>query len=236
VLIEENQVHGDFEDHCWRDVIDAGTLEIYKRYERDIRVGEKPALLAVDLYNLVYQGGARPIQEIYREHGSTCGEYAWAAIAPTQRLFAAARAAGIPIIYSTDDLQAKLHSQANRRRFDEQSFAIKEEFRPQAGDLVITKQRASVFHGTPLIARLNELGVRSLIVCGESTSGCVRATVVDAVSYGYPSVVVEECTFDRHLLSHKISLFDLHHKYAGVMHLDEVVAQLEAPGGRQKAA
>ncbi|MSQ50650.1 MAG: isochorismatase family protein [Betaproteobacteria bacterium] len=226
----------DFEDHCWKDVIDANTLDIYQRYQRVIRIGERPALLVVDLYNLVYQGGARPVHELYREHGSTCGEYAWAAIEPTRILLKAARAAGIPVIYSTDDLQAKLHSQANRRKFDGQSFAIKEEFRPQPGDTVITKERASVFHGTPMIARLNELGVESLVVCGESTSGCVRASVVDAVSYGYPAVLVEECTFDRHLLSHKISLFDLHHKYAGVMHLDEVLAHLDGLSASRRAA
>ncbi len=217
----------DFEDHCWKDVIDAEALEVYRGYERDIHIGAKPALLAIDLYNLVYQGGARPVHEIFMEHRGTCGEYAWNAIAPTQRLFRAARAAGIPIIYSTDDLAAKLHARARRRSFDEQSFMIKEEFSPRPGDLVITKQRASVFHGTPIIANLNELGVKSLIVCGESTSGCVRASVVDAVSYGYDTVVVEECTFDRHLLSHKISLFDLHHKYAGVMHANEVIAHLD---------
>ncbi len=220
----------DFEDHCWKDVVDARALEVYRGYERDIAIGEKPALLVIDLYKLVYQGGAQPVHEIHREHRGSCGEYAWNAIAPTQRLFRSARAAGIPIIYSTDDLQAKLRAQArgkSNRRFDEQSFVIKEEFTPQPGDLVITKQRASVFHGTPIISNLNELGVKSLIVCGESTSGCVRASVVDAVSYGYDTVVVEECTFDRHLLSHKISLFDLHHKYAGVVPIDDVIAHLD---------
>ena len=217
----------DFEDHCWKDVVDAAALDVYRGYEREIRIGEKPALLAIDLYKLVYRGGARPVHEIHREHRGSCGEYAWNAIAPTQRLFRAARAAGIPIIYSTDDLAAKLRAKSRRRSFDEQSFVIKEEFTPRPGDLVITKQRASVFHGTPIISNLNELGVKSLIVCGESTSGCVRASVVDAVSYGYDTVVVEECTFDRHLLSHQISLFDLHHKYAGVMHVDEVIAHLD---------
>ena len=214
----------DFEDHCWLDVIDPKDLEVYRGYERPIHIGDRPALLAVDLYRSVYAGGARPVHEIHREHRGSCGEYAWSAIAPTQRLFTAARAAGLPIIYSTDDLQAKLRNRsAGSRRFDEQSFLIKEEFAPHPGDIVVTKQRASVFHGTPMVSILNELGVRSLIVCGESTSGCVRASVVDAVSHGYPTVVVEECTFDRHLLSHKIALFDLHHKYAGVMHLDEVL-------------
>jgi nicotinamidase-related amidase len=68
-------------------------------------------------------------------------------------------------------------------------------------------------------------------VCGESTSGCVRASVVDAYSYGFHTVVVEEGCFDRSLLSHKVNLFDLHHKYADVMHVDEVVRALRPFNG-----
>jgi maleamate amidohydrolase len=105
-------------------------------------------------------------------------------------------------------------------------YAIKAEFKPQAGDVVITKQRASGFYGTPLMAHLTGLGIRTVIVCGESTSGCVRASAVDAYSNGFHVVLVEECCFDRSLLSHKVNLFDLHHKYADVMHVDEVVAHL----------
>jgi len=95
-------------------------------------------------------------------------------------------------------------------------------------DVVITKQRASVFFGTPLMAHLTQLGVQSLIICGESTSGCVRASAVDAYSNGFHVVLVEECCFDRSLLSHKVNLFDMHHKYADVMHVGEVIAHLEA--------
>ena len=61
--------------HCWDDVISAGAREMYRPYERERRVGERPALLAIDLYNLVYE----------RDHPSSCGEFAWAAIAPTRR-------------------------------------------------------------------------------------------------------------------------------------------------------
>ena len=88
--------------------------------------------------------------------------------------------------------------------------------------------RASGFFGTPLVAHLTQAGVDTVIVCGESTSGCVRASVADAYSYGFHVVVVEECTYDRSLLSHKVNLFDMHHKYADVMHLDEVAEHLEA--------
>ena len=217
----------DFEDHCWKDVIDAKTLEVYRGYERAIGIGDQPALLAIDLYQRVYQGGARPVHELHRQHRGTCGEHAWNAIEPTLRLFEAARAAGLPVIYSTDDLAAKLRE---GRRFEAHAFDIKEEFAPRPGDLVITKQHASVFHGTPLVSNLNQLGVRSLIVCGESTSGCVRATVVDAVSYGFDTVVVEECTFDRSELSHKVSLFDIHMKYGDVVTLDDAASYLAGTG------
>ena len=75
-------------------------------------------------------------------------------------------------------------------------------------------------------AFLPHVAVRSLIVCGESTSGCVRASCVDGCSSGYHVVVVKEYTFDRSALIHKINLFDLHHKYADVLSLAEVVAHL----------
>ena len=88
--------------------------------------------------------------------------------------------------------------------------------------MVIFKERASGFFGTPLVAHLTQLGCDSLIVCGESTSGCVRASCVDGYSLGYHVSIVEECVFDRSTLSHKVNLFDMHHKYTDVMKLEEV--------------
>jgi maleamate amidohydrolase len=88
---------------------------------------------------------------------------------------------------------------------------------PVEGELVIYKKRASAFFGTPLCAFLNEMDVDSLLFVGESTSGCLRSSVVEGWSYGYPSVVMAEGTYDRFLLNHKISLLDLHLKYATVV-------------------
>lgn len=101
---------------------------------------------------------------------------------------------------------------------------------------MIRKQRASIFQGTPLISHLNLLGVESLIVCGESTSGCVRASCVDGYSNGLHVSLVEDCTFDRHELVHKMNLFDLHHKYADVMKVDDVIAHLGAGSATKVAA
>ena len=228
-----------FEDHCWKDIVSEEILEIYQPYQRETFVGQRPALLAIDLYNLVFEGGPRPVREVVKEHKSACGLYAYNAIKPIQELFALARASGLPVIYTTtetrEEVNPKAVSATNRRpqKLDKKAFEIREEFKPQAGDLVIYKERASGFFGTPLIAHLTRLGVDSLIVCGESTSGCVRASVVDAYSNGFHTVVVEECCFDRSILSHKVSLFDLHHKYADVMHLEEVKSHFSRQGARK---
>ena len=222
-----------FEDHCWRDVVPAELLEVYSHYRREVFVGPDPALLAVDLYELAYQGGPRPVAEVAKTYPSSCGEYAWAAIASTERLFSAAHAAGIPVFYSTRDARPDSSPRtirATRRRetpVDPEVYAIKAEFKPRPGDVVVTKLRASAFFGTPLVAHLTQLGVRTVVVCGESTSGCVRATAVEAYSHGFHVVLVEECCFDRSPISHKINLFDMHHKYADVLHVDEVVRHLE---------
>jgi maleamate amidohydrolase len=219
----------DFEDHCWKDIVDPEIIEIYEPYRREVRVGRRPAVLAIDLYNKAYRGGNRPVREVNRLHAGSCGEHAWKALEPTRRLFAAARTAGLPVIYTTRHADTDgVHS--THRRMDgqvEELYHIKEELAPMPGELVVYKERASGFFGTPLIAHLRKLGVESLIVCGESTSGCVRASTVDAYSYGFHSVVVEECTYDRSLLSHKVNLFDLHHKYADVMHVEEVIEHLD---------
>jgi maleamate amidohydrolase len=223
-----------FENHCWRDIVAPDVLELYAHYEREVFVGPSPALLAIDLYELAYEGGARPVAELAMFYPSSCGENAWAAIEPTRRLFAAARAAGIPVFYSTMDVRPfgrpnGLNATKRRApRNDAEAYAIRPEFKPEPGDVVITKQRASAFFGTPLQAHLTQLGVKTVIVCGESTSGCVRATSVDAYSYGFHVVLAEECCFDRSILSHKVNLFDLHHKYADVLHIDQIEAHLRS--------
>jgi nicotinamidase-related amidase len=222
-----------FNDHCWQDVIPEADLRLYSGWRRETFVGPRPALLAIDLYDIVYRGGARPPIEINDQYPNTCGIFAHRAIAPTKQLFAAARRAGIPIFYCTQETRPNnrprgaVSTRSQRPTPTPDGFAIYHEFTPEASDVVIWKQRASAFQGTPLFSHLSILGVQSLIVCGESTSGCVRASAVDAYSNGFHVSLVEECTYDRAELTHKVNLFDLHHKYVDVMHLDEVVTHLD---------
>ena len=227
----------DFEDHCWKDIVDDEILEIYEPYRREVHVGRNPAVLAIDLYNKAYQGGSRPLREVNGRYPGSCGENG-NAIEPTRALLVAARKAGLPVIYTTRHADTDGVRSTNRRmgKEAEELYHIKEELTPLPGELVIYKERASGFFGTPLIAHLRKIGADSLIILGESTSGCVRASTVDAYSYGFHTVVVEECTYDRSMLSHKVNLFDLHHKYADVMHLDEVIEHLEGLERSRNAA
>ena len=224
----------DFEDHAWKDVVTPDDLELYAPYRRETYVGRRPAVLVVDLYNMAYAGGPGPVHEIAKEFPSACGDYAWDAVEPTKQLLALTRARGFPVIYTTSEDRKEARPQAtpttNRRTRStgDDPFGIFPAFERQPGDLTIYKQRASGFFGTSLIAHLTQNAVDTVIVCGESTSGCVRASVADAYSYGFHVVLVEECTYDRSLLSHKVNLFDMHHKYADVMHIDEVAERLEA--------
>jgi maleamate amidohydrolase len=113
-----------------------------------------------------------------------------------------------------------------RRRYD-----IIGEVAPIPGEVVLRKTTPSGFNGTPLLHHLNSLGVDTIIVAGESTSGCVRASVVDACSYRFRVIVVEDCVFDRHQATHAINLFDMHTKYADVLSLADVEAHLRSAAG-----
>ncbi len=148
----------DFEDHCWKDIVPPDMLEIYACYHRKIFVGPRPALLAIDLYEVVYRGGAAPRRPSSpRAIPIPAANTPMRAIEPTKRLFAAARAAGLPIFYSTGDARAdkpaelrdRDQAQSSRRSTRRTTPSARSSSRSRS-DVVITKQRASVFYGTPL--------------------------------------------------------------------------------------
>ncbi len=94
------------------------------------------------------------------------------------------------------------------------------------GDLVVDKSYASAFYGTPMVSYLNGLGVDSILMTGGVTSGCVRATIIDAISRNYNVAVIEDCVFDRIEISHKVSLLDMWMKYCDVISLKEALEYL----------
>jgi nicotinamidase-related amidase len=215
-------------------------------HDRDRRVGfgKRPAVLNVDLYRWVFGDEPLPLLEGVELWPGYTGLAGWNAIPHIQRLLGEARAASVPILYVTGMAEedsgvtgwsAAIHHGAVRRGASEDPLAqdryrrryeIIGELAPEAGDVVLRKTAPSAFWGTPLMAQLNHLGIDTLLITGESTSGCVRASVVDAASYRFRVQVVEECVFDRHEACHAINLFDMHQKYADVISVDNAVEYL----------
>jgi maleamate amidohydrolase len=211
--------------------------------------GEKPALLLIDLYRWVFGDRPEPILEAMKKWPSSCGLEGWSAIPPIQKLLAKAREVGIPVVHTTGldgagvvprshrreaELQADKDPEAQqrlRRRYD-----IIDEVEPLPGEAVIRKASPSAFWGTPLIGHLNALHIDTIITCGESTSGCVRASVVDGCTYRFRMVVAEECVFDRHQATHAMNLFDMNQKYADVLALQEVLDYLDGWRSAQRGS
>ena len=220
--------------HTWEDVIDAEIRQIAGNYETRKGFRSRPALLCIDNYNAVFGDRPEPVLESMQRFPSSCGLAAWEALKPTKRLMEAARSAGIPVIHTTrDDLsQSGRSSLSSTKRVRHDSdpdwdHAFFPELVPADDELVIRKTRASAFFGTSLIAHLTQMDVNQLLVCGNSTSGCIRASVIEGFMHGFNVAVVEESVFDRNWLSHKVNLFDMNCKYADVVFLDDALGYLQ---------
>lgn len=205
-------------------------------------LGVRPALLVIDM-QVTACGYDKPIWEQLDEYSGACGPHAWNAIRVQQRLLPAARAAGVPVIYSKHIFHplSGLPAAAASNNFSalNPKSEVPPEVAMQPGDLLVEKQRPSCFAFTNLPLMLAHLGVDSLLVCGNSTSGCVRATCVDAPGFGIKVQVIEEATFDRIELSHAAALFDLQFKYCDVISADAAmaaIAGIAAGNGRAAVA
>lgn len=204
--------------------------------------GKRPCILVVDAnYDFVGREPVPVLEAAKRWHNSS-GAPAWAAVQQIKRLLAEARAVQIPVIYTNisrrpDKWDSGVWKWKNRRNFERAAgkeggiSPIVREIEPEAEDLVVLKHRPSAFFGTPALSHLIELGADTIIVCGGTTSGCVRASVVDAFSNNLRSIVVEDACFDRGEASHAISLFDMNAKYADVVSSDAVATYLRSLPG-----
>jgi maleamate amidohydrolase len=193
--------------------------------------GSKPAILNIDNYRSVAGDEPMDILEMIKTWPSSMGYEAWEALDNIADLLKTAREAGIPVAHvrgldpdaympgrvHPDDIadEAKKDRAIRGREFMAQAA-------PVPGEIVLEKASASAFFGTPLMAALNALDVDTLIVTGESASGCVRASVVDACTYRFKVVVAEDCVYDRHEACRAINLFDMNQKYADVKSLAEI--------------
>jgi maleamate amidohydrolase len=201
-------------------------------FDGRLQPGERPALVVIDFVNA------------YLHQGSPL----YAAVEPARdacvALLAAARAAGILVIHSN----VKFHPDGRdggvffrklpvlRCFLDPVLAAFGAGLEPQAGELVISKQYASAFFGTSLASTLTAARVDTLLIAGVTTSGCVRATALDACQHGFIPLVVREAVGDRPGGTHEANLFDLQRKYAEVLPLAQALSYLQGlrpdPSGR----
>jgi nicotinamidase-related amidase len=208
--------------------------------------GRRAAVLSVDNYRKAIGDKPEPLLESIKTWPGSTGLAGWEALEHTKELFRVAREVGLPVIHVTGLSQeesgmagwgARLGGRhaAPGKTPEEQDRArrrleIVEQAAPVPGEVVLRKTGPSAFFGTPLAAHLIGAGIDTLIVCGESVSGCVRATVVDGRSLRLNIIVVEDCVYDRHESTRAMNLFDMDQKYGDVISLTETVDWITASG------
>lgn len=205
------------------------TITAYRRKGLAGRLGfgRRPAILVVDL-----------ILGFTRQ-GSPLGSDLDAPVSATRRLLDAARSQDLPILFTTTVYEEglrdaglfprKVPSLSVLRRGTEE-VEIDSRLSRRADETLIEKKYASAFFGTALASELTALGVDTLIVCGATTSGCIRATVVDALQHGFLPIVPLECVGDRSAEAHRANLIDIEGKYGDVIDLSQVLDHLTGLG------
>ncbi|MCA2176302.1 isochorismatase family protein [Nonomuraea glycinis] len=192
-------------------------------FGRSLEFGERPALILIDLMRAYFEPGA----ELYLGSRDCLDAAA--------RVLAAARTAGVPVVhtrvaYGPGGIDGGLFFRkvAPLRRLvgDHPLGALMPEVAPEPAELVIVKQYASAFFGSPLASALTASRVDTLVIAGVSTSGCVRATAVDAIQHGFVPIVVRQAVGDRAPGPHEAGLFDIQAKYGEVWEEADVIARL----------
>ena len=194
-------------------------------YEGQLAPGNHPALLIVD------------VVMAYLDHASPLYAGVEDALASNERLAAVARAAGVPIIFTNVVFQPGgidgglfYRKVPVLRLFDRGSplGAFPPSLQPRAEEMIVSKQYASAFFGTSLASTLRVQGIDTILITGFSTSGCVRASALDALQNGFVPLVVADACGDRHAAPHEANLYDLGAKYAEILSETEAIAVMQS--------
>jgi nicotinamidase-related amidase len=205
----------------WDDVLNEQDKQMFSKAKMGGTrgMGKTPALIIVDMtYGFV--------DSRFRLGHSETG---YPAVRSTAVLLEKAREIKIPVFYTRGVTES--HSSGNGiwkggEAKSEEENTIVDEIKPLEQEMVLQKRRPSAFFGTNLVDMLIYHGIDTVIITGITTSGCVRASVVDAFSFNFRVVVPEECVGDRSQISHKVNLMDMHMKYADVVKLDDLLKSL----------
>lgn len=193
-------------------------------------LGASPALLVIDVQYRTVGHHRVPIGKAMDEYPTATGNRGWAAVDNVSRLLESARAAGIPVFFPYVAPKDELTAGGFRVKSptlaspDLAAYEFVAEAAPIAGERLVPKDHPSAFFGTGIITSLVQLGIDTVILTGCTTSGCVRASAVDAFSNSFKVGVVGDAVYDRTDSAHQASLFDLNSKYADVVSTDATIA------------
>ena len=196
--------------------------------------GKRPALLVIDVQYRSVGDRPMPIREAIKQYPTSCGEAGWHAIAHIAELVRLFRGKKWPVIFphvarkvgqDQGTFSAKI---PGIMRIPPEGYDFVREVAPEPGELLLPKTQASAFFGTPLATYLIGAAVDSLVVTGCTTSGCVRASVVDACALNFKSIVPSDAVYDRSPTSHAVNLFDIASKYADVTPTQAAIERLHA--------
>ena len=210
----------------WAGAVDPADQAQYEKIGFGVKggLGRRPAVIVIDVQQ----------RTVHERYSASCGEAGRNAVPKIAAVLDTARAVGAPVIFAyvapkdSNDSSRFALKMAALQSVDQAGYNFLDELSPQDGDILLPKRHPSSFFGTPLVSYLVDRGIDSLIVTGATTSGCVRATVIDAFSYGYKVAVPHDAVFDRVRTSHLVNLFDMNYKYGDVVSADELQAQLRA--------
>lgn len=220
----------------WDDVIPLDERETYALAGLGgaAGFGKRPALLVIDVQYRSVGNRPMPIREAIKQYPTSCGEAGWHAIAHIAELVRLFREKKWPVIFPHvarkvgQDQGAFSSKIPGIMRIPPEGYDFVREVAPEPGELLLPKTQASAFFGTPLATYLIGAGVDSLVVTGCTTSGCVRASVVDACALNFKSIVPSDAVYDRSPTSHAVNLFDIASKYADVMPTQAAIERLHA--------
>jgi maleamate amidohydrolase len=214
---------------------DEQAREVYAkaRIGERVTLGSNPAVLVVD-----FSCG-------FTDPECTLGSDMTPAVEATRTLLDAARSKGLPVVFTTIGYDASLKDGGlwlqkvpalGDLQIGGRWVEIDQRLEPREDETIVLKKGASAFFGTNLASILINQRVDSVILCGATTSGCVRATAIDLLQYGFPTLVPRECVADRAQAPHEANLFDIGAKYADVVSLDEALEYVASVPGKVGAA
>jgi nicotinamidase-related amidase len=210
---------------------DEQAREVYykARLGQSLKLGTRPAVLVID-FSCGFTDPECPL-----------GADLTPQIEATRRLLDAARAKGLPVVFTTIGFEPHLKDGAlwvqkapalAELELGGRWVEIDPRLDPRDDEPVVLKKGASGFFGTNLASILVAQGVDTVILCGATTSGCVRASAIDLLQYGWPTIVPRDCVGDRAQAPHEANLFDIQAKYADVVSLEEALAYVETVPAR----